>query len=71
MRATIHAGENGRTFIGRIVGENIIYVKANGKNLPEDFIIHSENADGTKFGVKPMHDYQEARDLVKKLNSEL
>lgn len=67
MKATIHAGENPRTKVGKIIGE-ALYVKAKGKELPEDFIIYGENADGTKFGLRPVNDYQEARDLVKKLN---
>lgn len=67
MKATIHAGENIRTKIGQIVGEGM-YVKAWGKEIPEDFIIYAVNSDGTKAGVRPVSNYQEARDLVKKLN---
>lgn len=69
MKATIHAAENERTRIGKIIGENI-YVKAIGKKIPEDFVIYSVNADGRKCGIKPCADYQEARDLVKKLNAQ-
>jgi len=66
MRVSIHAGENERTRIGKIVGEGI-YVKVVGKEIPEDFIIYSTNMDGTMLAVRPVQDYQEARDLVRKL----
>ena len=69
MKAQIKAGENVRTRIGQIVGESM-YVYASGKGLPEDFIITSTNSDGTQFGVRPVEDYQEALDLVKKLNAQ-
>lgn len=68
MKAQIKAGENVRTRIGQIIGESM-YVCASGKDLPEDFIITSTNFEETQYGVRPVGDYQEARDLVKKLNA--
>jgi len=68
MKITIHAGENERTRIGKIVGTSM-YVKAHGAELPDDFIIYSNDLNGTIHGVRPVQDYQEARDLVQRINT--
>jgi len=68
MKATLHAAENPRTKIGKIVGE-CMYVKYSALELPDDFIIYSQNLNpAIKHGVRPVQDYQAGRDLVKKLN---
>ena len=68
MKATLHAGENEQSRIGKIVGD-ALYVKAQSQELPGDFIIYAENSNGMKFGVRPVQDYQEGRELVEKLTS--
>ena len=67
-KAEIRAGENGRTRMGRIVGEGM-YIHLRGIEIPEDFIIYAIDTGGMKHAVKPAQDYQEARDLVRRLNA--
>lgn len=72
MKATLHAGENVRTRIGKIVGDGM-YIRVCATELPEGFIQYSENRYGTKvtlFGVMPVSGYDAAMGILSKLNNQ-
>lgn len=68
LKITIHAPSNERSRISRLIGDSI-YIKACGNRIPEDFII-IQDIPGNKIGIKPVYDYQEAKDLIEKLIKE-
>lgn len=70
MKATLHAGENVRTRIGKIVGDSM-YIRVCATELPEGFIQYSENRNGLKvtlFGVMPVSGYDDGMAIIRKLD---
>jgi len=70
MKATLHAPENVRTMIGKIIGDSL-YIKVHSEELPEGFIQYGENRNGRKvtlFGVMPVNGYDAAMRIIRKLN---
>lgn len=44
-----------------------IYVEAEGKGLPDDFLVIKETATGMKRGIKPVRTYADGVKLVENL----